>query len=112
MHTKTQHQNQTQASILSPPESQALVTPAESQNHGNMFGLRLTFHCLGISCLAGAVALQLLVFLDIAFQGFFMGVEQNLLILNAEIAITFFGVFYLLYLSISKIRSILNSRIN
>jgi len=66
---------------------------------------------LGISCLAGAVSLQLLVFFDIASKGFFMGVEQDPLLLGAEIGITIFSVIYLSYLSISKIRSILNSRI-
>jgi hypothetical protein len=75
-------------------------------------GLRLTFHCLGISCLAGAVFLQVLVFLEISSQGFFIGVEKNLLILNVELIVTFFCVIYFLYLSISKIRSFQNSRIN
>jgi hypothetical protein len=83
----------------------AKVKPTE-----HMFGLRLTFHCIGISCLAGAVFLQVLVFMDIASQGFFMGVEKNLLILNTEIGITIFCVVYLLYVAISRISSFLNSR--
>ncbi len=78
----------------------------------HMFGLRLTFHCLGISCLAGAVFLQVLVFMDIASQGFFMGVEKNPLILNTEIGLTVFCVVYFLSLSISRIDSFLNSRKN
>jgi aspartate/tyrosine/aromatic aminotransferase len=78
----------------------------------HMFGLRLTFHCLGISCLAAAVFLQVLVFMDIAFQGFFMGVEKNPLILNTEIGLTVFCVVYLLYVSTSRISSFLNSRKN
>lgn len=65
----------------------------------HMFGLRLTFHCIGISCLAGAVFLQILVFMGIASQGFFMGIEKNPLLLNTEIAVTIFCVAYLLYLS-------------
>jgi len=83
----------------------AKVKPTE-----HMFGLRLTFHCIGISCLAGAVFLQVLVFMDIASQGFFMGVEKNPLILNTEIGLTIFCVVYLLYLSITKISLFLNSR--
>jgi hypothetical protein len=85
---------------------------AKVKPNEHMFGLQLTFHSIGISCLAGAVFLQVLVFMDIASQGFFMGVEKNPLILNAEIAFTAFSVVYLLYLSISRIRSFLNSRIN
>jgi hypothetical protein len=82
---------------------------AKVKPNEHMFELRLTFHCIGISCLAGAVFLQVLVFMDIASQGFFMGIEKNPLILNAEIGLTIFCVVYLLYLSISKIGSFLNS---
>jgi hypothetical protein len=85
---------------------------AKVRPNEHMFGLLLTFHCIGISCLAGAVFLQVLVFMDIASQGFFMGVEKNPLILNAEIAVTIFCVVYLLYVSISRISSFLNSRKN
>jgi len=83
---------------------------AKVRSNEHMFGLRLTFHCMGISCLAGAVFLQVLVFMDIASQGFFMGVEKNPLILNTELAVTIFCVVYLLYVSISRISSFLNSR--
>ncbi len=85
---------------------------AKVKPNKHMFGLLLAFHCIGISCLAGAVFLQVIVLMDITTQGFFFGVEKNPLILNTEIAVAFFCVFYLLYLSISKIRSFLNSRIN
>ena len=83
----------------------AKVKPTE-----RMFGLQLTFHCIGISCLAGAVFLQILVFMNIASQGVFMGIEKNPFILNTEIVITIFCVIYLLHLSISRIRSLLNPR--
>jgi len=83
----------------------AKVKPSE-----HMFGLRLTIHCIGISCLAGAVFLQTLVFMDIASQGFFMGVEKNPLILNTEIGLTVFCVVYLLFVAISKLSTFLNSR--
>ncbi len=85
---------------------------AKVKPNTHMFELRLTFHCLGISCLAGAVFLQVLVFMDIASQGFFMGVEKNPLILNTEIGLTVFCVVYFLSLSISRIDSFLNSRKN
>ncbi|MGD0996523.1 MAG: hypothetical protein ABR909_13505 [Candidatus Bathyarchaeia archaeon] len=85
---------------------------AKVKPNEHIFGLRLTFHSIGISCLAGAVFLQVLVFMDIASQGFFMGVEKNPLILYSELAITFFCVIYLLHLSISRILSLLNSRTN
>ena len=85
---------------------------AKVKPNEHMFGLRLTFHCIGISCLAGAVFLQILVFMGIASQGFFMGIEKNPFLLNTEIAVTIFCVVYLLYLSVSRIRSFLNPRTN
>ena len=71
------------------------------------FGLRLAFHIIGIGCLAGSVFLQFLVFLKIDFQGAFLGIERNALILNSEIGITVFCAFYLLYVSFSSIRALL-----
>ena len=85
---------------------------AKVRPNEHMFGLLLAFHCIGISCLAGAVFLQVMVLMDITTQGFFFGVEKNPLILNAEIAVTIFCVVYLLYVSISRISSFLNSRKN
>ena len=61
---------------------------------------------MGLSCLGGAVFLQILVFKDIVQQGYFMGIEKNPVILQLEVALTFFAVVYLIHLYISKIRAI------
>jgi hypothetical protein len=68
--------------------------------------MRLVFHSLGLSCLGGAVFLQILVFKDIVQQGYFMGIEKNPVILQLEVALTVFAVIYLVHLYISKIRTI------
>jgi hypothetical protein len=74
--------------------------------NGHFIGpLRLIFHSLGLSCLGGAVFLQVLVFKDIIVQGYFVGVEKNPLILHLEVALTIFSAIYLVHLFISKIRS-------
>jgi hypothetical protein len=67
---------------------------------------RLVFHSLGLSCLGGAVFLQILVFKDIVQQGYFMGIEKNPVVLQLEVALTVFAVVYLVHLYISKIRTI------
>jgi hypothetical protein len=74
--------------------------------------IKLIFHGVGISCLAGAVLLELLVFVGISTQGVFMGVEQNPIVLNAEIACTVFCALYLGHVSITNIRSILHQKHN
>ena len=74
------------------------------------FGLKLLFHSVGIGCLAGSVFLQFLVFLRISSQGAFLGIEKNPYILNAEIGITFFCAFYLLYVSVTSIRALLGRK--
>ena len=68
--------------------------------------MRLVFHTMGLSCLGGAVFLQILVFKDILQQGYFMGIEKNPVILQLEVALTVFAVVYLIHLYISKIRAI------
>ena len=68
--------------------------------------MRLVFHSIGLSCLGGAVFLQILVFKDIVQQGYFMGIEKNPVILQLEVALTVFAVVYLIHLYISKIRAI------
>ena len=72
--------------------------------------LRVIFHTIGISCVAGAIFLQVLVFISIASQGFFMGTETNQSILFAEIIITIFCVTYFIYLAITKLLSVLGLR--
>ncbi len=68
--------------------------------------LRLVFHSLGLSCLGGAVFLQILVFKDIVQQGYFMGIERNPVILELEVVLTVFATIYLVHLYVSKIRSL------
>jgi hypothetical protein len=68
--------------------------------------LRLIFHSVGLSCLGGAVFLQVLVFKDILQRGVFVGVEKNPIILQLEVALTIFAAVYLVHLYISKIRSL------
>ena len=67
--------------------------------------LRLLFHSLGLSCLGGAVFLQILVFKDIVQQGYFFGVEHNPFIRQFELGLTIFALVYLVYLYVSMIRS-------
>ncbi len=69
--------------------------------------LRIIFHTVGISCVAGAIFLQVLVFMSIASKGFFMGIENNQFILFAEIIVTIFCVTYFMYLAITKLLSVL-----
>lgn len=60
--------------------------------------IRLAFHSLGLSCLSGAVFLQILVFSDIASRGYFMAVEQNPTILTLEVCLTGFALIYFVYI--------------
>jgi hypothetical protein len=56
------------------------------------------FHSLGLSCLGGAIFLQILVFGDILQHGYFMAVEQNSAILAFEVALTGFAAIYFIYI--------------
>jgi len=67
---------------------------------------RQVFHGFGLSCLAGAVILQALVFFDIGAQGYFFAVEQNQSVLSAEIALTGFTVAYFVFMYLRFIRSL------
>ena len=60
--------------------------------------MRFVFHSLGLSCLGGAIFLQILVFGDILQHGYFMAVEQNPAILAFEVALTGFAVIYFVYI--------------
>jgi hypothetical protein len=59
--------------------------------------LRFAFHSFGLSCLGGAIFLQVLVFSDIVFRGYFMAIEQNATILTLEVGLTGFAAIYFLY---------------
>jgi hypothetical protein len=60
--------------------------------------LRFVFHSFGLSCLGGAIFLQILVFADILSKGYFMAIEQNTIILSFEVALTAFAAVYFLYI--------------
>jgi hypothetical protein len=64
------------------------------------------FHSLGLSCLGGAIFLQILVFTDIFQHGYFMAVENNPTILGFEITLTAFALVYFVYIYQRFIRSV------
>ena len=68
--------------------------------------IRLLLHSLGLSCLGGAIFLQVLVFTDILKNGYFMAVENNPAILTFEIILTAFALVYFIYMYQRFIRSI------
>jgi hypothetical protein len=68
--------------------------------------LRLFLHSLGLSCLGGAIFLQVLVFADIVQHGYFMAVEQNPAILAFEVALTAFAAVYFVYIYQRLMRSV------
>ncbi|MEM2768271.1 MAG: hypothetical protein QXQ47_08210 [Candidatus Bathyarchaeia archaeon] len=63
-------------------------------------------HSLGLSCLGGAIFLQILVFMDILQRGYFMAVESNSTVLTFEIFLTFFALIYFVYVYQRFMRSI------
>ena len=67
---------------------------------------RVLFHVAGLSCIGGAIFLQLLVFTDILTNGYFMAVEQNFGILSFEILLTVFSAVYFGYTYLRFIRSL------
>jgi hypothetical protein len=68
--------------------------------------MRVLFHTLGLSCLGGAIFLQILVFTDISQHGYFIAAENNPAILIFEIVLTFFALIYFVYIYQRFIRSI------
>ncbi|MEM3694982.1 MAG: hypothetical protein QXJ11_03375 [Candidatus Bathyarchaeia archaeon] len=68
--------------------------------------MRTLFHILGLSCLGGAIFLQILVFADILQHGYFMAVENNPAILFFEIVLTAFAFIYFIYIYQHFIRSL------
>jgi len=67
--------------------------------------IRILFHSLGLSCVGGALFLEILVFSDILQHGYFMAVEKNPAILAFEICLTGFSLLYFVYLYQRFIRS-------
>jgi len=68
--------------------------------------VQLLFHALGLSCVGGAIFLQVLVFTDILQHGRFMAVENNPAILAFEVGLTLFALFYFAYTYQRFIRSV------
>jgi hypothetical protein len=69
--------------------------------------MKLVFHSIGLSCLGGAIFLQVLVFSGILQRGYFRAIEANTTILNAEICLTAFTAAYFIYVYQREIRSFL-----
>lgn len=69
--------------------------------------LRVVFHSIGLSCIGGAICLQVLVFGAILQQGYFRAIETNPAILYSEIALTGFSAVYFLYVYQREIRAYL-----
>jgi hypothetical protein len=67
--------------------------------------IRLLIHTLGLSCLGGAIFLQILVFSSILESGYFRAIETNSLILSFEITLTAFSAVYFIYLYLKMMRS-------
>ena len=68
--------------------------------------VRVLLHSLGLSCIGGAIFLQILVFTDIAQHGYFMAVEHNPAVLTFEIILTAFALIYFIYVYQRFIRSV------
>jgi hypothetical protein len=66
----------------------------------------LAFHGLGLSCIGGAIFLQILAFSSILYQGYFEAVEKNPAILLSEIVLTAFALIYFIYIYQRLIRSV------
>lgn len=66
----------------------------------------MLFHTLGLSCVGGAIFLQLLVFTDIVQHGYFTAVENNPAILSFEVLLTVFSAIYFAYTYQRFIRSV------
>jgi hypothetical protein len=67
--------------------------------------ITLIIHSLGLSCLGGAIFLQILVFSDILMQGYFRAIETNPTILTIEMTLTAFTAIYFIYIYQKVIRT-------
>jgi hypothetical protein len=61
--------------------------------------LKIVFNCIGLSCLAGAVFLGLLVFYSVGSTGVFYGIEVNHLTSSIEFFCMLFAAIYLMHLT-------------
>ena len=69
--------------------------------------ISLIINSIGLSCLGGAIFLQILVFSNILMQGYFRAVETNTSILMLEVTLTGFTAIYFLYIYQRVIRTTL-----
>jgi hypothetical protein len=67
--------------------------------------IQTLFHMVGLSCIGGAIFLQLLMFTDIIRHGYFTAIENNTAILSFEVFLTAFSAFYFMYIYQHFIRS-------
>jgi hypothetical protein len=72
--------------------------------------ISLLVNSLGLSCLGGAIFLQILVFSTILTQGYFRAVENSPSILSLEIGLTAFSAVYFLYLYQKVIRTTMGGK--
>jgi hypothetical protein len=68
--------------------------------------IHVVFHGLGLSCIGGAIFLQIVAFSSILYQGYFRAVEKNPAILSSEIVLTAFALIYFIYIYQRLIRSV------
>jgi hypothetical protein len=68
--------------------------------------IRVLLHTFGLSCIGGAIFLQILVFSDILQHGYFRAMENNPAILMLEVVLTAFALIYFIYIYQRFIRSI------
>jgi hypothetical protein len=68
--------------------------------------IRVLLHTFGLSCIGGAIFLQVLVFSDILQHGYFRAMENNPVILTLEVVLTAFALIYFIYIYQRFIRSI------
>ena len=65
----------------------------------------LIVNCLGLSCLGGAIFLQIIVFSGIFLRGYFRAVEPNSAVVAVELAMAVFAVVYFIYIYQKIIRN-------
>ncbi len=78
------------------------MTPDETRNRRN----HIFFHGLGLSCIGGAIFLQIIAFSSILQNGYFRAVEANPIILSSEIVLTTFALIYFVCIYQRFIRSV------
>ena len=66
----------------------------------------LAFHGLGLSCVGGAIFLQIIMFASILYKGYFWAVEASITILSVEIVLTAFALIYFIFIYQRIIRAV------